>query len=44
MIILWTFCYCRFSIISTGGTASSLEAAGVNVTKVEQITNFPEMV
>uniref|UniRef100_A0A0D9X5E6 MGS-like domain-containing protein n=1 Tax=Leersia perrieri TaxID=77586 RepID=A0A0D9X5E6_9ORYZ len=32
-----------FSIISTGGTASSLEAAGVNVTKVEQITNFPEM-
>uniref|UniRef100_A0A0D9WQC8 MGS-like domain-containing protein n=1 Tax=Leersia perrieri TaxID=77586 RepID=A0A0D9WQC8_9ORYZ len=35
-------CY-RFSIISTGGTASSLEAAGVNVTKVEQITNFPEM-
>nr|XP_020191110.1 bifunctional purine biosynthesis protein PurH isoform X1 [Aegilops tauschii subsp. strangulata] len=32
-----------FSIISTGGTASSLEAAGVNVTKVEHITNFPEM-
>ncbi|KAF6990516.1 hypothetical protein CFC21_007699 [Triticum aestivum] len=32
-----------FSIISTGGTASSLEAAGVNVTKVEQITHFPEM-
>ncbi|XP_015695722.2 bifunctional purine biosynthesis protein PurH isoform X3 [Oryza brachyantha] len=32
-----------FSIISTGGTASSLEAAGVNVTKVEQITKFPEM-
>ncbi|RLN03675.1 bifunctional purine biosynthesis protein PurH-like isoform X1 [Panicum miliaceum] len=32
-----------FSIISTGGTASSLEAAGVNVTKVEEITHFPEM-
>ncbi|KQJ95570.1 uncharacterized protein LOC100832978 isoform X1 [Brachypodium distachyon] len=32
-----------FSIISTGGTASSLEAAGVTVTKVEQITHFPEM-
>ncbi|CAD6265912.1 unnamed protein product [Miscanthus lutarioriparius] len=32
-----------FSIISTGGTASSLEASGVNVTKVEEITHFPEM-
>ncbi|TKW08395.1 hypothetical protein SEVIR_6G025800v4 [Setaria viridis] len=32
-----------FSIISTGGTASSLEAAGVSVTKVEEITHFPEM-
>ncbi|CAL5003632.1 unnamed protein product [Urochloa decumbens] len=32
-----------FSIISTGGTASSLESAGVNVTKVEEITHFPEM-
>ncbi|PWZ46275.1 Bifunctional purine biosynthesis protein PurH [Zea mays] len=32
-----------FSIISTGGTASSLEASGVNVTKVEEITQFPEM-
>jgi phosphoribosylaminoimidazolecarboxamide formyltransferase/IMP cyclohydrolase len=35
---------CRYSIVSTGGTASSLEAAGVNVTKVEEITHFPEMV
>lgn len=35
---------CRFSIISTGGTASSLITAGVNVTKVEEITYFPEMV
>ncbi|XP_066330239.1 uncharacterized protein [Miscanthus floridulus] len=32
-----------FSIISTGGTASSLEASGVNVTEVEEITHFPEM-
>ncbi|OEL20823.1 Bifunctional purine biosynthesis protein PurH [Dichanthelium oligosanthes] len=32
-----------YSIVSTGGTASSLEAAGVNVTKVEEITHFPEM-
>ena len=35
---------CRYSIISTGGTASSLENAGVSVTKVEQLTCFPEMV
>ncbi|KAL5675031.1 hypothetical protein ACJX0J_011162, partial [Zea mays] len=32
-----------YSIVSTGGTASSLEAAGVSVTKVEEITHFPEM-
>ncbi|KAL5718803.1 hypothetical protein ACHQM5_011670 [Ranunculus cassubicifolius] len=32
-----------FSIVSTGGTASSLEEAGVSVTKVEQLTGFPEM-
>ncbi|CAL5072896.1 unnamed protein product [Urochloa decumbens] len=32
-----------YSIISTGGTATSLEAAGVGVTKVEEVTNFPEM-
>ena len=42
--LIQRFCSCRFSIISTGGTASSLEAAGVNVTKVEEITHFPEMV
>ncbi|WJX68142.1 hypothetical protein P8452_52539 [Trifolium repens] len=33
-----------FTIVSTGGTASALESAGVAVTKVEQLTQFPEMV
>ncbi|KFK36411.1 hypothetical protein AALP_AA4G120400 [Arabis alpina] len=32
-----------FTIVSTGGTASSLEKAGVSVTKVEMLTHFPEM-
>ncbi|EEF31664.1 bifunctional purine biosynthesis protein PurH [Ricinus communis] len=32
-----------YTIVSTGGTASSLESAGVSVTKVEQLTSFPEM-
>ncbi|PNY08817.1 bifunctional purine biosynthesis protein purH [Trifolium pratense] len=32
-----------FTIVSTGGTASALESAGVAVTKVEQLTQFPEM-
>ncbi|KAK1282862.1 hypothetical protein QJS10_CPB22g00254 [Acorus calamus] len=32
-----------FSIVSTGGTASMLEECGVSVTKVEDITSFPEM-
>ncbi|KAK1324635.1 hypothetical protein QJS10_CPA01g00788 [Acorus calamus] len=32
-----------FSIVSTGGTASILEESGVSVTKVEEITSFPEM-
>ncbi|KAL5078272.1 hypothetical protein RYX36_017256 [Vicia faba] len=32
-----------FTIVSTGGTASALESAGVAVTKVEQLTHFPEM-
>ncbi|XP_011627344.2 uncharacterized protein LOC18445033 isoform X1 [Amborella trichopoda] len=32
-----------YSIVSTGGTASSLEKAGIPVTKVEEITRFPEM-
>ncbi|CAJ1958803.1 unnamed protein product [Sphenostylis stenocarpa] len=32
-----------YTIVSTGGTASALERAGVAVTKVEQLTQFPEM-
>ncbi|XP_021300178.1 uncharacterized protein LOC110428623 [Herrania umbratica] len=32
-----------YTIVSTGGTASALESAGVPVTKVEQLTCFPEM-
>jgi hypothetical protein len=35
---------CSYTIVSTGGTASALESAGVSVTKVEQLTSFPEMV
>ncbi|KAK8557767.1 hypothetical protein V6N12_009992 [Hibiscus sabdariffa] len=31
-----------YTIVSTGGTASSLENAGVSVTKVEHLTCFPE--
>jgi phosphoribosylaminoimidazolecarboxamide formyltransferase / IMP cyclohydrolase len=34
----------RYTIVSTGGTASAIEKAGIPVTKVEEITNFPEMV
>lgn len=30
-------------IISTGGTAKSMREAGLNVTEVSEITNFPEM-
>ncbi|KAG8368921.1 hypothetical protein BUALT_Bualt15G0096700 [Buddleja alternifolia] len=32
-----------FTIVSTGGTASALENSGVSVTKVEELTCFPEM-
>ncbi|KMS99564.1 hypothetical protein BVRB_1g022600 [Beta vulgaris subsp. vulgaris] len=32
-----------YTIVSTGGTATSLEDIGVYVTKVEQLTCFPEM-
>ncbi|PRQ55631.1 putative phosphoribosylaminoimidazolecarboxamide formyltransferase, IMP cyclohydrolase [Rosa chinensis] len=32
-----------YKIVSTGGTASALESAGVSVTKVEELTCFPEM-
>ncbi|GER35619.1 bifunctional purine biosynthesis protein purH, partial [Striga asiatica] len=31
------------TIVSTGGTASALETFGVSVTKVEELTQFPEM-
>lgn len=30
--------------MSTGGTATALEKAGYSVTRVEEITSFPEMV
>ncbi|OIT06279.1 PREDICTED: uncharacterized protein LOC109209938 [Nicotiana attenuata] len=33
----------EYTIVSTGGTASALEGAGVSVTKVEELTRFPEM-
>ncbi|XP_019169289.1 PREDICTED: uncharacterized protein LOC109165114 [Ipomoea nil] len=32
-----------YTIVSTGGTSNALEAAGVSVTKVEELTHFPEM-
>lgn len=32
-----------YKIVSTGGTASSLESNGVSVTRVEELTCFPEM-
>ncbi|GAB4854100.1 hypothetical protein Ancab_022683 [Ancistrocladus abbreviatus] len=32
-----------YKIVSTGGTAAGLESAGISVTKVEEITCFPEM-
>ncbi|KAF6171546.1 hypothetical protein GIB67_018070 [Kingdonia uniflora] len=32
-----------YTIVSTGGTASALEEAGISVSKVEQLTGFPEM-
>ncbi|KAL3520886.1 hypothetical protein ACH5RR_019035 [Cinchona calisaya] len=32
-----------YTIVSTGGTASALESDGVSVTKVEDLTGFPEM-
>ncbi|KAA0055377.1 bifunctional purine biosynthesis protein PurH [Cucumis melo var. makuwa] len=32
-----------YTIVSTGGTASTLESSGVHVTKVEEVTCFPEM-
>lgn len=43
---LYVFAYglFRYTIVSTGGTATALEAAGLPVIKVEQLTSLPEMV
>ncbi|KAJ7544489.1 hypothetical protein O6H91_09G080700 [Diphasiastrum complanatum] len=32
-----------FTLVSTGGTAGELQSAGFEVTKVEELTTFPEM-
>ena len=32
-----------FTIVSTGGTAATLEKEGVSVTKVSDVTKFPEI-
>lgn len=32
-----------YEIVSTGGSASAIEAAGVPVQRVEELTGFPEM-
>ncbi len=32
-----------YEIVSTGGSASAIQAAGVDVRKVEDLTGFPEM-
>src|SRR5690606_23169657 len=32
-----------WELISTGGTKAAIEAAGIPVTAVEQVTGFPEM-
>lgn len=32
-----------YEIVSTGGSASAIEAAGVPVKRVEELTGFPEM-
>ncbi len=34
---------CGYEIVSTGGTATYLQESGVKVTKVEEVTNFPEI-
>lgn len=34
---------CEIEILSTGGTMSALEKAGVPVIGVSEVTNFPEM-
>lgn len=32
-----------YEIVSTGGSATAIEAAGVPVKRVEELTGFPEM-
>lgn len=32
-----------YAIVSTGGSAAAVEAAGVPVRRVEELTGFPEM-
>lgn len=32
-----------YEVVSTGGSASAIEAAGVPVQRVEELTGFPEM-
>jgi phosphoribosylaminoimidazolecarboxamide formyltransferase/IMP cyclohydrolase len=32
-----------FELVSSGGTASALDDAGLEVTRVEDLTGFPEM-
>ena len=34
---------CGFELVSTGGTANALTAAGLTVTNVSDVTGFPEM-
>ena len=32
-----------YELVSTGGSANAIEGAGVPVTRVEELTGFPEM-
>lgn len=32
-----------YELVSTGGSSKALEAAGLSVTRVEELTGFPEM-
>lgn len=32
-----------YELVSTGGSASAIEAAGLPVRRVEELTGFPEM-
>lgn len=39
--VTWTR---RYTIVSSRGTASTLEKVGISVTKVKEVTKFPELV